>query len=151
MNFTVDVGDIRFSDIVIGNDGGEGKEEQRDSDKVIAKARHHTFHRRLHIAGTCRDARNTGIKRSAVNALDQEAPDGYVYVQVETGVSDDSYIEITSGLQEGDTVAYLRAASSESGSMMMGGMPGNMGGGMSGGGGMPSGGGPGGGGPGGGF
>lgn len=94
----------------------------------------------------------TSDSPSAVNALEQEAPEGYVYVQVTTGVSDDSYIEITSGLQEGDTVAYLRAASSESGSMMMGGMPGNMGGGMSGGGGgMPSGGGPGGGGPGGGF
>ena len=94
----------------------------------------------------------TSDSPSAVNALEQEAPEGYVYVQVTTGISDDSYIEITSGLQEGDTVAYLRAASSESGSMMMGGMPGgDMGGGMpGGGGGMPSGG-PGGGGPGGGF
>ena len=84
----------------------------------------------------------TADSPSAANALDQEAPDGYVYVQVETGVSDDSYIEVTSGLQEGDTVAYLRAASSGS-DMMMGGMPGgDMGGGMpSGGGGMPSGGG----------
>lgn len=93
----------------------------------------------------------TSDSPSAVNALEQEAPEGYVYVQVTTGVSDDSYIEITSGLQEGDTVAYLRAASSESGSMMMGGMPGNMGGDMPSGGGMPSGGRPGGGGPGGGF
>ena len=95
----------------------------------------------------------TADSPSAANALDQEAPDGYVYVQVATGVSDDSYIEVTSGLQEGDTVAYLRAASSGS-DMMMGGMPGGMGGGMpSGGGGMPSGGGgmPSGGGPGGGF
>lgn len=94
----------------------------------------------------------TADSPSAANALDQEAPDGYVYVQVETGDSDDSYIEVTSGLQEGDTVAYLRAASSGS-DMMMGGMPGgDMGGGMpSGGGGMPSGGRPGGGGPGGGF
>ena len=33
-------------------------------------------------------------------------PDGYVYVKVETGVSDDSYTEIKSGLQEDDTVAY---------------------------------------------
>ena len=93
----------------------------------------------------------TSDSPSAVNALEQEAPEGYVYVQVTTGVSDDSYIEITSGLQEGDTVAYLRAASSESGSMMMGGMPGNMSGDMPSGGGMPSGGRPGGGGPGGGF
>ena len=80
----------------------------------------------------------TSDSPSAVNALEQEAPEGYVYVQVTTGVSDDSYIEITSGLQEGDTVAYLRAASSGS-DMMMGGMPSDMGGGM--GGGMPSGGG----------
>ena len=75
---------------------------------------------------------------SAVNALDQEAPEGYVYVAVETGVSDDSYIEITSGLQEGDTVAYLQTTSSSSSDsgMMMGGMAGGMPSG-----GMPSGGG----------
>ena len=93
----------------------------------------------------------TSDSPSAANALEQEAPEGYVYVQVTTGVSDDSYIEITSGLQEGDAVAYLRTASSGS-DMMMSGMPGgDMGGGMpGGGGGMPSGG-PGGGGPGGGF
>ena len=89
----------------------------------------------------------TSDSPSAANALEQEAPEGYAYVQVTTGVSDDSYIEITSGLQEGDTVAYLRAASSGS-DMMMGGMPSDMGGGM--GGGMPSGGMPSGG-PGGGF
>lgn len=93
----------------------------------------------------------TSDSPSAANALEQEAPEGYAYVQVTTGVSDDSYIEITSGLQEGDAVAYLRTASSGS-DMMMSGMPGgDMGGGMpGGGGGMPSGG-PGGGGPGGGF
>ena len=68
---------------------------------------------------------------SAVNALDQEAPEGYVYVEVETGVSDGSYIEVTSGLQEGDTVAYIRVSSSGDSGMMMGGMPS---------GGMPSGG-----------
>ena len=67
----------------------------------------------------------------AVNALDQEAPEGYVYVEVETGVSDGSYIEATSGLQEGDTVAYIRVSSSGDSGMMMGGMPGS---------GMPSGG-----------
>ena len=93
----------------------------------------------------------TSDSPSAANALEQEAPEGYAYVQVTTGISDDSYIEITSGLQEGDAVAYLRTASSGS-DMMMSGMPGgDMGGGMpGGGGGMPSGG-PGGGGPGGGF
>ena len=60
---------------------------------------------------------------SAANAVeDMDAPEGYVYVKVETGVSDDSYIEIISGLQEGDTVAYIPTTSSgsfEMGSMMM--------------------------------
>lgn len=71
----------------------------------------------------------TSDSPSAANALDQEAPEGYVYVQVETGVSDESNIEIVSGLQEGDTVAYLRTASSGSDSVMMGGMAMSMGGG----------------------
>ena len=73
---------------------------------------------------------------SAANAVEQEAPEGYAYVQVETGISDDSYVQILSGLQEGDTAAYV-ARSTESGSMMMGGMPGAMGGDMPAG--MPSG------------
>ena len=88
---------------------------------------------------------------SAENAVEQEAPEGYVYVQVETGISDESYVQILSGLQEEDTVAYV-TRTTESGSMMIGGMPGTMGGDMPAGmpsdmgGGMPSGGGPGGGG-----
>ena len=67
----------------------------------------------------------------------------YVSVQVTTGISDDSYIEITSGLQEGDTVVYIPTTSSDSDMGMMGGMPGG-GGGMPGGGGGGMGGGPGG-------
>lgn len=48
---------------------------------------------------------------SAANAVTyMDAPDGYVYVQVETGVSDDNYIQITSGLQDGDVIAYDPAA-----------------------------------------
>ena len=75
------------------------------------------------------------------------APDGYVYVQVETGVSDDNYIEIRSGLTEEDTIAYDADAaalteSSDTGMMMPGGMLGGGGGGMPGGGGGPGGGGP---------
>ena len=67
----------------------------------------------------------------------------YVSVQVTTGVSDGNYIEITSGLQEGDTVVYIPTTSSDSDMGMMGGMPGG-GGGMPGGGGGGMGGGPGG-------
>lgn len=61
----------------------------------------------------------TADSPSAANALDQEAPEGYVYVSVETGVSDDSYIEILSGLQEGDTVAYIPTSSGGEMAMMM--------------------------------
>ena len=79
---------------------------------------------------------------SAANADDSmTAPDGYVYVKVTTGVSDDDYIAVTSGLQAGDTVAYDSSLSttslSEDMQRMMGG-GGDMGGG-------PGGGGPGGG------
>lgn len=84
---------------------------------------------------------------SAANAVSEmNAPDGYVYVKVETGVSDDNYIAVTSGLQEGDTIAYdadTATISSGSSTGMM--MPGGMGNGM------PSGGAPGGGSPGGGM
>ena len=85
----------------------------------------------------------TADSPSAVNALDEEAPEGYVYVPVETGVSDNSYIEILSGLQEGDSVAYLQTTSSSSSDsgMMMGGMAGGMPSGGMPSGGMPSGGG----------
>ena len=89
----------------------------------------------------------TADSPSAANGtlVESTAEDGedYYSVKVTTGVSGDDYIEIVSGLQEGDTVAYIPTSSSSSEmGMMMGGMPGGMGGGMpSGGGGM--GGGPG--------
>ncbi|MPM18900.1 Multidrug resistance protein MdtA [bioreactor metagenome] len=93
----------------------------------------------------------TADSPSAANALEDKAPDNYVYVSVKTGVSNDDYIEITSGLQEGDTVAYLPVSSSSSGMemMMAGGPGGEMGseGPGDGGGGRPSGRGSGGGGP----
>lgn len=44
---------------------------------------------------------------SAVNAdTTMEAPEGFVYVPVKTGVSDDDYTQIVSGIQEGDTIGY---------------------------------------------
>ena len=73
----------------------------------------------------------------------------YVSVQVTTGVSDGDYIEIVSGLQEGDVVAYIPTSSSSGGDFMMMGPGGGMPGGDMGG--APSGGGAPGGGPGGGF
>ena len=96
----------------------------------------------------------TADSPSAANGtlVESTTEDGedYYSVEVTTGVSGDDYIEIVSGLQEGDTVVYIPTSSSSSEmGMMMGGMPGGMGGGMpSGGGGMPGGGGGMGGGPG---
>ena len=82
----------------------------------------------------------TADSPSAANGtlVESTAEDGedYYSVEVTTGVSGDDYIEIVSGLQEGDTVAYIPTSSSSSEmGMMMGGMPGGMGGGMPGGGG----------------
>ncbi|OUQ39837.1 efflux RND transporter periplasmic adaptor subunit [Faecalibacterium sp. An122] len=53
----------------------------------------------------------TADSPSASNAVSEmTAPEGYVYVKVETGVSDNDYIAVTSGLQAGDTVAYDASA-----------------------------------------
>lgn len=71
------------------------------------------------------------------------APEGFKAVKVELGINNDSFIEILSGLKEGDIV-YVQARASSSESIMTGfpgmggGMPSGMGGGMPTG--MPSGG-----------
>ena len=81
----------------------------------------------------------TADSPSAASGTPQEsAGEGETYysVPVEIGASDSNYIEIVSGLQEGDTVAYIPTTGSGGFDMMM---PSGMGGGM------PSGGGPGGG------
>lgn len=81
----------------------------------------------------------TSDSPSAAHAAEKDAPNGYVYVAVETGVSDDRYVEILSGLQEGDTVAYTPEMNSSSFTDMFSGSPG---GGDFGGGQPPQGGGP---------
>ena len=75
-----------------------------------------------------------------VEMTSKNAPDGFEAVKVEVGLSDESYIEIISGLSEGDVVAVQESRNS-SNSFMMGGMMGSgmPGGGMPGGG-MPDGG-----------
>jgi multidrug efflux pump subunit AcrA (membrane-fusion protein) len=45
-----------------------------------------------------------------------QAPEGYVYRRVETGISDSNFVEIVSGLNEGDIIAY-RPAARDSGNM----------------------------------
>ena len=63
-------------------------------------------------------------------------PEGFSPIRVETGINDDNFIEIVSGLKEGVTV-YVKSMPTSSGFNMFG----MMGGGMPAGGGMPSGGG----------
>ena len=76
------------------------------------------------------NAVQTGDSGETASPSDGDGGQEYVMVSVTTGISDDSYIEITSGLQEGDTVVYIPTTSSDSGMGMMGGMPGGgMGGG----------------------
>ncbi len=71
---------------------------------------------------------------------DDKAPEGFRTVKVELGVSDGEFVEIKSGLNEGDIVKVINIVSTEKNEEMpsaMGGMHGGMGGGgMS----MPSGG-----------
>lgn len=79
----------------------------------------------------------TADSPSAANGTAMEGGE-YYSVPVEIGASDSSYIEIISGLQEGDTVAYIPATSSGGFGMMK--MPGGMGGVAFEGGAMPGGG-----------
>ena len=67
----------------------------------------------------------TADSPSAPHAVPDEAPAGYVYVQVETGISDDDFVQILSGLTAEDTVAYIpaEASSFDAMFMMMGGAP----------------------------
>jgi HlyD family secretion protein len=51
---------------------------------------------------------------SAYGTTGEGAPDGYSYVAVKTGASDDNYVEILSGLADGDTVAYIPETAKES-------------------------------------
>ena len=66
---------------------------------------------------------------SAVNAVqDMTAPDGYVYVKSTTGTSDNDSIEVTGGLQEGDTIAYDAGAAEKQNASDSGGHGGGNGG-----------------------
>ena len=78
------------------------------------------------------------MKARMQNMIDSlDIPDGYKAIFVETGLSDESYIEIKRGLAEGDKVLLPDTTQAGSANFMMGGMS-RMGGGMPAmGGGMP--------------
>ena len=73
------------------------------------------------------------IKDNGSKTEDDRAPEGYMSVRVETGISNDNYIEITGGeLKEGDVIYVPQAVHVTTNvfeQMMSGNMP-NMGGGM---------------------
>lgn len=51
------------------------------------------------------------VKTGNTSTDDPTVPAGYEYVSVETGVSNDQYVEIKSGINEGDEIAYIFSAS----------------------------------------
>jgi len=72
-------------------------------------------------AGTARA--KSGASASSGGSLKTaptDAPEGYKYVRVTLGNSDDSYIEVKSGLNEGDTIAYIKASVESSQNNMAG-------------------------------
>ena len=82
------------------------------------------------------------VKDDSVTERQGPVPAGFRAVEVETGVISDSYVEIKSGLEEGDVVYVAETVSNTGGFMMMGpggmgGEPGGMGGGPGGMGGGP--------------
>lgn len=86
------------------------------------------------------------IKDESVKEQSGPVPAGYKAVEVETGLTNDSYVEIKSGLSEGDVVYVAKSSTSSANSMMGGPGMGGPGGGMGGAPGGGNGGGPGGGG-----
>ncbi len=84
-------------------------------------------------------AQNTTSNDKTTQKLGGDTPKGFIRVPVTLGVNDDDYIEVLSGLSEGDVIAVveIKISNSQKTNTQMGGM--TMGGGMSGGG-MPSGG-----------
>ncbi len=77
---------------------------------------------------------NKVLVKTADGSTGEGAPDGFEYVTVEIGMADEYYVEIVSGVNEGDTVTYISRTVSSSNNQMnmmmpsMGGMMGGMGG-----------------------
>jgi len=101
--------------------------------------------------GMATDRKSGNGKNGASSIQQSGVPEGFVAVQVTTGITNENYVEILSGLEEGDEVYVDPNAGTTTMNMFQmgfpgggmpsgGGMPGgNMGGGMPSGGGMPGG------------
>ena len=69
MDLAVDKHHIGFGDIVVGNNGGESKEQQRYSQHTATKAGHYCVKGCLHIGWTHIDTGQALIEVSTVGAL----------------------------------------------------------------------------------
>ncbi|MBR5157620.1 MAG: HlyD family efflux transporter periplasmic adaptor subunit [Clostridia bacterium] len=79
------------------------------------------------------NSKNNDMQNKMLERMQAEAPDGFEAVMVVIGLSDDTNVEIISGLSEGDVVKLsdvTAASTTQNGMGMMGGMPGGMAGGM---------------------
>lgn len=74
------------------------------------------------------------VQDATVTESEGNVPAGFRSVEVEVGISNDDYVQIISGLEEGDVV-YVSESSASTTTFQMGGMGGGPGGNMSGGGG----------------
>jgi len=70
---------------------------------------------------------NRVLRKTANGSTGENAPDGYEYADVKIGMADENYVEIISGLEEGDTVAYVAKTVSSGNNMFGMMMPGGMG------------------------
>ena len=61
---------VGFGNIVVGNNGGEGEKQQRNSQHAATKAWHYCIKGRLHIGWTHIDTGQTLIEIGAIGALD---------------------------------------------------------------------------------
>ncbi len=69
INLAVDIGDVGFGDVVVGDYGGEREEEQCDSHEDAAKARHHALHGGLYITRACGNAGYACVNGCAIRSL----------------------------------------------------------------------------------
>ena len=57
-------------------------------------------------------AQSENGEQTSEEQTDSTIPEGYIYVEVTLGLSDDDYIQITDGLNEGDQIAYANMTQS---------------------------------------
>lgn len=96
---------------------------------VFVKSDKNTENQKKDTPKTSKPSKENG-KPSGINPIDfaPEAPQGYTAVAIETGISNEDYTEVKSGLSEGQEIYRQNTVSTSDSSRMMGGMSGGMGG-----------------------